>query len=119
MKHTWRWFLQGVGLLSVLLGVLGVFLPGLPTTPFLLLAAWCFAKANPAWEARLLNHPEAGPMILAWRERREIPRRARLMAVVFLLISAVAGMLMLPAPWWMLHAGVLCLGALWVGTRPG
>lgn len=119
MKQVWRWFLQALGLLAVLLGVAGIFLPGLPATPFLLLAAWLFARANPAWEARLLAHPSLGPSIRAWRERREIPPRARALALLMLFSSALAGIWLLPMPWSLLQAAFLLLVALWIGTRRG
>ncbi|HQS96300.1 MAG TPA: YbaN family protein, partial [Novosphingobium sp.] len=63
------------GLISVALGTLGVFLPLLPTVPFLLLATFCFARSNPVWEQRLLDHPRYGPPLRQWRERRAISRK--------------------------------------------
>ena len=61
-------------------GIIGIFLPLLPTTPFVLLAAFCFARGSPRWEAWLLAHPRWGPMVRDWRDHRAIPWRAKLLA---------------------------------------
>lgn len=71
----------GLGGTCVGLAVLGVFLPLLPTTPFLLLAAACFARSSPAHYGRLLAHPRFGPLIRDWRAHGTIPRRAKILAV--------------------------------------
>ena len=60
------------GLLAVALGTVGIVLPLLPTVPFMILAAFCFARSSPALEARLLNHPKFGPHLVAWREKGAI-----------------------------------------------
>ena len=57
------------------------FLPIMPTVPFLLIAAFCFARSNPAWEQRILDHPYWGPQVRDWNERRAIPRPAKYMAI--------------------------------------
>jgi uncharacterized membrane protein YbaN (DUF454 family) len=67
------WILTGIGLV-------GVIVPGLPGTIFLILAAWCFSKSSPRFEAWLLGHPRLGPHILRWRETRSIARRAKVTA---------------------------------------
>ena len=66
---------------SVTLAVLGVVLPLLPMTPFLLLAVWCFARSDPKRVERLHNHPKLGPMLLSWREEGAIALPAKAAAI--------------------------------------
>ncbi len=107
-----------LGLCSVGLGVVGAFLPLLPTTPFLILAAYFFARSHPEWEARLLAHPEVGPAIRAWRDHGAIPRVAKRLATLLLAISAVGGWLTLPEPWRYVPAAVAVLVLAWMWSRP-
>lgn len=70
-----------LGCLMLALGVIGAFLPVMPTTIFLILAAWCFGKSSPRLEAWMLDHPRFGPSLRRWREEGAVPRKAKLMAV--------------------------------------
>lgn len=69
------------GLLFVAIGFIGIFLPVLPTTPFLILAAACFARSSRRLESWLLDHRRFGPLLRDWRQRGAIPRPAKLMAL--------------------------------------
>lgn len=82
-----RGFYVAAGLACVGLGVLGIFLPLLPTTPFLLLAAACFARSSPRFYAWLLGHPRLGPPIRAWREHRRLPARTKRLGLVLIAVT--------------------------------
>jgi uncharacterized membrane protein YbaN (DUF454 family) len=77
-----RWLLISVGAICVGLGVVGIFVPLLPTTPFLLVAAACFVRSSDRMYQRLITHRALGPYIRNYREHRAITRRARIVALV-------------------------------------
>ena len=103
----------------LLLGVVGVFLPLLPTTPFLLLAAWAAGKGWPQLEIWLLAHPRLGPPIRRWRDHRAVPRAAKWMASAGMAASA-ALLAASPAPTAvkLAVAAVLAAIAVWLWRRP-
>jgi hypothetical protein len=70
-----------VGLIFVGLGFLGVFIPGIPTTPFILLSAWFFSRSSKYLEKWLIDHKTFGPFINDWREYGGIKRRAKILSV--------------------------------------
>lgn len=108
-----------LGLASVALGIIGIFLPILPTVPFMLLAAFCFARSNPAWERRILEHPRFGPPIRAWRDRGAISRPAKVAALVALTASAAMGLWLLAEPWRYLPLAIAVTCGAWIATRAG
>ena len=79
--------LTGIGLTCTLLGVIGIFLPLLPTVPLLLLAAACFARSSEYFHSWLLEHPRLGPMIQCFLDGQGIPLRAKLSAIALIWIS--------------------------------
>jgi uncharacterized membrane protein YbaN (DUF454 family) len=105
------------GLLAVGLGAVGAFLPIMPTVPFLMLAAYCFARSNPEWEKRLLDHPSWGPQLRDWRERRAISRRAKTMAIGAMTAGAVFTWYTLGEPWYWISLAVLVIAGGWIATR--
>lgn len=87
MNGALRWSMIGAGWLCVCLGVIGIFLPLLPTTPFLLLAAWLFGRSSERFHLWLLNHPRLGPMVRAWQSGEGLPRRVRRRVLLLLWLS--------------------------------
>jgi uncharacterized membrane protein YbaN (DUF454 family) len=85
-----RWLLAGLGTASVGLGALGVFLPGLPTTVFLIAASWCFARSCPWLEERLLRIPLFAPFLAYLEPGARMPRRTVTKALVVMWIAILA-----------------------------
>ncbi|MBZ9934853.1 YbaN family protein [Mesorhizobium sp. BR1-1-16] len=108
------------GWLMVALGVIGLVLPVMPTTVFMILAAWFFARSSPRFEAWLLAHPIFGPPIVQWRENGAIPPLAKAFAVVGMAGGfAMFWFLVRPAPWLAtLVAAALLASAGFVLSRP-
>lgn len=82
-------FWRSLVIIFVILGFIGALLPGMPTTVFLILAAWAASKGWPQMDAWLLNHPKYGPTLRAWRENGTVPRKAKWFASVMMLVSAI------------------------------
>lgn len=84
-----RWALFGVGWVFLVMGVAGVILPVMPGVVFLILAAACFARSSPRFEAWLLDHRHLGPPVVAWRRTGAIPRHAKWAACLGMAASLV------------------------------
>lgn len=114
-----RILLIASGIVALALGLAGIVLPLLPTTPFLLLAAVCFANSSPRLHTWLLTHPTFGPPIESWRRHRAISRRAKWMGSLSMLLVLVAGGLLGLAPWILALQTVALTGvSLFLWTRP-
>ncbi|MEC9483389.1 MAG: YbaN family protein [Halomonas sp.] len=101
------------------LGAAGIALPLLPTTPFLLVAAWAAPKGSERLEAWLYNHPQFGPPLRAWQEQRAVPRRAKWLACLLLVSSWLTLWLTTDSPVVPVITGTLFLGvAAFLVTRP-
>jgi uncharacterized membrane protein YbaN (DUF454 family) len=99
--------LNFVGCLAVLLGILGIFLPLLPTTPFLLLASACFARGSDRLHNWLISHGTFGQYLRNFEEGRGIPARAKVLALVMMWSSI--GYAAWRYPQWWLKAGLLLM----------
>ena len=76
-----------LGFIFVALGFLGVVVPGIPTTPFILLAAWLFSKSSPKFEKWLLTHKILGPLIKNWKLYRGISKNSKIYAIITVIIT--------------------------------
>jgi uncharacterized membrane protein YbaN (DUF454 family) len=114
----WAWF--ALGWVMVGLGIIGALLPVMPTTIFLILAAGCFSRSSPRFEAWLLDHRWMGPPIRRWRANGAIPTKAKVIAIASMAGGFVILLLTAHPPLWVSACcGVLLVGcALFVGTRP-
>ena len=92
MKEAWRVLLVVLGTVACLLGVVGIVVPLLPTTPFLLLAAALYCRSSPRLYDRLLRHRRLGAYIRHFREERALPLRVKVVSVslVWLTLSYAA-----------------------------
>lgn len=111
------WLLLAV--VSLGLGIVGVLLPGLPTTPFVLLAAYSASRGSPRLHGWLERHRVFGPIIGSWRNGGRIPRRAKWASSIAMAVCA--GMLFaFVAPLWMPATGTAVMSVVggWIWSRP-
>ena len=113
-RHAW----QGLGFASLGLGTLGIFLPLLPTVVFYIFAAYCFTRSNPVWEAKLLNHPQFGPHIRAWRENGAVSRKGKVAATLAFVASIGIGALTLALPYVLIPPACALVLLTWLWARP-
>jgi len=113
-----RGLLAAAGLISLALGIVGIVVPGLPTTPFVLLSAACFAKASPRLHAWLLAHRVLGPMVRDWEAHRSLPLKIKYLSTSMMTVMVLLSAWRLEGrPW--LQALILSLGVIgaWVVWR--
>lgn len=120
ISHSLRIFTSIVGWAMIVLAVIGIVLPIMPTVPFLLIASWCFARSSPRFHHWLKNHRVFGPPIKKWEEKRAIP----IFVKVFAIVSMAGGFLSFlvithPVLWLALLVAALLLSiAIYIITRP-
>ncbi len=103
-----RYIFLLAGHTSLALGFIGIFVPLLPTTPFVLLAAACYSRGSKRFHAWIHEHPRFGPMINSWREHGAIGSRAKVAAVITLVISITFSAIRLDGQWKLV---AVCVGA--------
>ena len=116
-RFRWAWWLLAYASLAV--GIVGIFVPGLPTTLFVLIAAWAAARGSEKLELRLLAHPRFGPMIHDWQAHGAVSRRAKRLALAMMSLSALVMWLLMPDRW-MALPGIAMMAAVaaWLWRRP-
>ncbi|SAI54546.1 Inner membrane protein ybaN [Bordetella ansorpii] len=120
VRKPWqRVLLMALAGLCICLAIIGVFVPGLPSTEFVLLAAWASARSSPRLHAWLHNHKWFGPMLHNWHNGKRVARRAKIAATVSMSVCVVIMFHTIPHAWvvwpaWICMAGVLA----WLWSRP-
>ena len=105
-----RWLFLALGWLFVGLAVLGLFLPVLPTTPFLLLASSCFLRSSPRWQRWLMNNRWFGPMLRDWDEHKAVRRPVKVLAVV--VVSLVLAFAVVRDLHWAIRTAIIVPGLI-------
>lgn len=111
--------LFAAGIVFLVIGAIGMVMPMLPGTVFLILAAWCFARSSPKFEAWLINHRYLGPGVARWRATGAVPPVVKLFALSSF-VGTFTGTWYFGAPTWLLAllGVVFILLALFIATRP-
>ena len=115
-----RIFLLLVGWVFAGLGLVGVFIPGLPTTPFLLIALWAFSKSSRRFHDWLYNHPRFGPPLREWHREGVISVKIKILAIMTMTASLLIIIVFVADNWWLPVIVVACLlpPAIFILTRP-
>ncbi len=116
---TARWVLLAFGWLMVALGMIGVVVPGMPTTVFLIIAVWAFSKCSVRFQHWLWEHKTFGPPIRAWHLHRVIPVKAKVMAAAMMTASFAYVTFFVAEDWVLpaLLAAVLVPSSAWILSR--
>lgn len=115
-----RLVLFSLGWVFVGLGLIGAVLPVMPTTPFMLVALWCFAKSSRRFHGWLLHHPVFGPPLRAWEQDRIIPLGAKIIAIGSMVASVIYVVGFTDTHWSLLAimATTCAAGAIFILTKP-
>ena len=117
VRFRWAWWLLAYASLGT--GIVGIFVPGLPTTVFILISAWAASRGSERLHTWLLQHPRFGPAIVNWQAHGAVSRYAKWMAT--LTMAACAGIMLwcVPIAWvkWLSIGSMTCV-ALWLWSRP-
>lgn len=105
------------GLTAVALGSIGVVLPLLPTVPFMILAAFCFANSSPRLEKWLVEHKIFGPHIHNWRTGRAITRKGKWASTIAFAASCIIALIFVKLPWNLAPIAAALIGGTWIWTR--
>jgi uncharacterized membrane protein YbaN (DUF454 family) len=112
----WLWLLCGGVCLAT--GLVGIVLPLLPTTPFVLLAAFCFSRGSARYEQWLLAHPRFGPMVRDWRASHAVPLRAKKFAIAMMCLSSGLSLWFLPSHLGWIPGACCAVVGFWLWRLP-
>lgn len=119
VRRLRRPMLLAAGWILTAIGVVGLVLPLMPGTIFLILAAWCFSQSSPRFEAWLLGHPRLGPQVRRWRETGSIARRVKVIACASMLLGfAILTRTSAPPIALWISGACLIAAAIYVLSRP-
>lgn len=114
-----RWLLHAFAVLCLVMGIIGVIVPGLPTTVFILMAAWAAARSSPRLYRWLWNHRLFGPLLRNWAQGGKVSRRAKWSATLLMALSGAILFATAARPWVAATATtcMVCV-AIWLWRRP-
>jgi uncharacterized membrane protein YbaN (DUF454 family) len=117
VRFRWAWWL--LAYVSLGTGIVGIFVPGLPTTVFILIAAWAASRGSERLHNRLLQHPQFGPVIRNWQAHGAVSRKGKWMATLTMAVCAGIMLWCVPVAWvkW-LSISCMAAVAVWLWTRP-
>lgn len=121
-RFRWAWWLLAYASLG--LGIVGIFVPGLPTTVFVLVAAYAAARGSDRLHGYLLRHRQFGPMIRDWQAHGAVSRRAKKLATLAMLACSAILLLVMQSVashrWWMAALPITCMAIVagWLWRRP-
>ena len=117
VRLRWAWWLLAYASLG--LGIAGLLLPGLPTTPFVLLSAWAASRGSARLHQWLLGHRQFGPLIADWQQHGAVSRKAKWLASLAMLACALLVLWLAPATWLKLVSiGCMACVCTWLWLRP-
>ncbi len=117
VRFRWAWWL--LAYVSLGIGIVGIFVPGLPTTVFVLVSAWAASHGSERLHGWLLAHRQFGPVIRDWQAHGAVSRRAKWLATGTMAVCAAIMLWCVPLPWvrW-LSIGCMAVVAAWLWARP-
>ncbi|WDZ95912.1 YbaN family protein [Herbaspirillum sp. WKF16] len=114
-----RWLWLALAYASLGMGIVAIFIPGIPTTEFILLSAWAAGRGSPRLQRWLEAHPMFGPMIHNWRNGRVVARRAKISASLMMSLCLVIMLFTVRHRWVIVLAALgMAAGAAWMWSRP-
>ena len=113
-----RYFIFSLGIFFVILGIIGAFLPIMPTTPFVLVASWCFMKSSPKTHRWLLNQPLLGPALRNWEQYKAIRRPVKIFTVSAITVSNIGMWFTVDILWLKITTTLILIGVvIFIVTR--